>query len=240
MWFGSVEMLRIEDRYYCRTKHPYKSGYRNTMHTIKDRGFYVDIFMNYDADWYDMLESMGKPNVFHYACILVNDDTDWYIVYTRHDDGSIIIMDCNKNYYYVEQGKKKRYIGNEQNDDEIRNLKYAIKQLGEKARRKTEHTQAEKQRKRLMQLQNAEPFQMNNKWGLRLDGRVIVPPIYRSIKEPVGNYCAVEQSPQRWGVILLDGKVIVDTCYYEVDIKKNGTANLTVFPGKTIKVKLGK
>ena len=187
-----------------------------------------------------MLEGMGKPSILHTACILANDDTNWYIVSSTLEDGCIIILDREKNYYHVEDGREKRYIGNEQNDGEMIKLISAIRQLREKASRKVERIQAEKQKERLAQLQNAEPFRANNKWGLRLDGRVIVPPIYRSIKEPVGDYCAVELGPQRWGVIQLDGKLIVDTCYHDVDIGKNGTARITVFPGKTRKVKLGK
>ncbi len=238
--FGSVEMLKVGDKYYDRTKHPYKAGFSGKKYCIKDRGFYVDIFMNNDAEWRRMLESMGKPNILHTACVLANDDTSWYIVSSTLEDGSIIILDCEKNYYHVEDGREKRYIGNEQNDGEVKKLISAIRQLREKVSRKVERIQAEKQKERLAQLQNAEPFRSNNKWGLRLDGRVIVPPIYRSIKEPVGDYCAVELSPQRWGVIQLDGKLIVDTCYHDVDIGKNGTARITVFPGKTRKVKLGK
>ena len=240
VWFGSVEMLKVGDKYYDRTKHPYKAGFSGKKYCIKDGGFYVDIFMNNDAEWRRMLESMGKPNILHTACILANDDTSWYIVSSTLEDGSIIILDCEKNYYHVENGREKRYIGNEQNDGEMLKLISAIRQLRDRAAKKVERILVEKQKERLAQLQNAEPFRSNNKWGLRLDGRVIVPPIYRSIKEPVGDYCAVELSPQRWGVIQLDGKLIVDTCYHDVDIGKNGTARITVFPGKTRKVKLGK
>ncbi|MBO5155667.1 MAG: DEAD/DEAH box helicase [Prevotella sp.] len=240
VWFGNVEMLRVEDRYYSRIKHPYKYGYRNKMNTIKDRGFYVSIFMNYDAGWYDMLNNMGKLSIFHHACILANDDTDWYIIYTWLGDGSIIVFDHNNNYYHVENGKKKRYIGSEKDNEEILKLKSEIKRLDEKAKKKEEREQTEKQRKQLMKLRDVEPFCSNNKWGLKLDGRVIVPPIYRNIKNPVGDYCAVELYPQHWGVIQLDGKVIVDTCYHDVNIKKNGTANLTVFPGKIMKLRLNK
>ena len=240
VWFGRVEMLKVGDKYYDRTKHPYKAGFSGKKYCIKDRGFYVDIFMNNDAEWRHMLEGMGKPSILHTACILANDDTDWYIVSSTLEDGSIIILDCEKNYYHAENGREKRYIGNELNDSEVQKLISAIRQLREKASRKVERIQTEKQRKQLTQLRDVEPFCSNNKWGLRLDGRVIVPPIYRSIKEPVGNYCAVELSPQRWGVIQLDGKLIVDTCYHDVDIGKNGMARITVFPGKTRKVKLGK
>ena len=240
VWFGDVEMLKVGDKYYDRTKHPYRAGFSGKKYCIKDRGFYVDIFMNNDADWCRMLRGIGKPNILHTACILTNDDADWYIVNSTLEDGSIIILDRKKNYYHVEDGRKKRYIGNEQNDGEMQKLISVIRQLRDRAAKKVERIQAEKQKERLAQLQNAKPFRANNKWGLRLDGRVIVPPIYRSIKEPVGDYCAVELSPQRWGVIQLDGKLIVDTCYHDVDIGKNGMARITVFPGKTRKVKLGK
>jgi len=239
VWFGNVEMLKVGDKCYSRIKHPYRAGFSNKKYCIKDNGFYVNIFMNNDADWCCILESMGKPNILHTACILANDDTDWYIVNLKLKDGSIIILDRQKNYYHVENGKEKRYIGNEQNDEEVLKLISVIRQLREKASKKVEHIQAGKQKERLMQLKNAEPFCSNNKWGLRLDGRVIVPPIYRNIKEPVGYYCAVELNPQQWGVIQLDGKIIVNTCYHDIDIGKNGTARLTVFPGKTIKIKLG-
>lgn len=235
---GGVELLKIGDKCYSRIKHPYKLGYNNNRHQVRDKGFYVNFFMSDDAHWYDMLESIGKLRIIHSACILANDDTDWYFMSSRLNDGSIIIFDLKKNYYHVEDGKEKRYIGNEGNEEETQKLISVIKRLRNKVQKKVECMEAEKQKRRLMQLQNVEPFVLNNKWGLRLDGRVIVPPIYRNIKRPVGNYCAVEMNPQRWGIILLDGRVIVDTCYHDVDIMKNGTANLTVFPGKIKKVKL--
>lgn len=64
--------------------------------------------MNNDRAWYNMLESMGMPNILHTACILANDDTDWYIVSSELEDGSIIILDQEKNYYHVEDGKEKQ------------------------------------------------------------------------------------------------------------------------------------
>ena len=60
---------------------------------------------------------------------------------------------------------------------------------------------------RLAKIQDAVPFQSGLKWGLRAGSRVIVPPIYRSIQNPVGNYCVVETNPRQWGIIRLDGKV---------------------------------
>lgn len=238
VWFGKVEMLRIGDRYYGRIKHPYEAGFINKKYYIRDNGFYVDIFMNYDVAWFRLLESIGVPNVLHSACILANDDTDWYIVNSKLEDGSIVILDRNKNYYHVEVGKEKRYIGNGQNDGEIQNLISTIKRLAEKARGKVEHIQAEKQKNRLMLLKDAKPFSSNNKWGLMLDERVIVPPIYRTVRYPVGKYCAIEKNYRQWGVVALDGTMMVEPKYADIEISAQGIVTGTKVTGNKERIKL--
>lgn len=55
---------------------------------------------------------------------------------------------------------------------------------------------------------------------------------------PVGYYCAYEENACQWGVMALDGKVIVEARYQEVAIERNGTVHLTVFPGKVKTIKL--
>ena len=62
--------------------------------------------------------------------------------------------------------------------------------------------------------------------------------VYRSIRMPVGDYCAVEAGPRQWGVIMLDGRVVVETRYSDVEISGNGKVRLTVFPGMTKTVDL--
>lgn len=106
--------------------------------------------------------------------------------------------------------------------------------MREDSRRENE----QKQQERLATIQNALPFQSGLKWGLKSGARVIVPPVYRSIQKPVGNYCAVEANPRQWGVIMLDGKVVVEARYTHVEINENGTARLTTIPGKVKTVKL--
>ena len=65
-----------------------------------------------------------------------------------------------------------------------------------------------------------------------------MPPVYRNILAPIGNYCAVECNPCQWD-IMLDGKVVVEANYSKVEIRDDGTARLTVFPGKEKVVELG-
>lgn len=236
---GSMDDMNGKAKRVTKLERAYELGFNDEVCSFEDKGFYLDIFVKDDAFWFDLLEFMGKENILHSACILANDDKDWYFISSKLDDGSIIILNQDKKYFYVEDGKKKRYIGCEQNEDETQRLLSAVKTLRDKARRKVERLEAEKLKRRLVLLQNVVPFESNGKWGLRLDEKTIVPPIYNNIKEPVDNYCAVETSTGQWGVIRIDGKVVVDTCYQNIDIRKNGTACLTIFSGKKMKVKLG-
>ena len=74
--------------------------------------------------------------------------------------------------------------------------------------------------------------------GARYEGRIVVPPVYRSVKNPVGRYCAMESYPGIWGVIAVDGKIEVEPRYEDVVIHTDGTVDLTVRPGKVITKKL--
>ena len=79
---------------------------------------------------------------------------------------------------------------------------------------------------------------MGMKWGLKLGDRIVVPPRYRKIRPPVGYYCAYEENACQWGVMALDGKVMVEARYQEVNIECNGTVHLTIIPGKVKTIKL--
>ena len=76
------------------------------------------------------------------------------------------------------------------------------------------------------------------KWGLKFGERIIVPPVYRNIQAPVGCFCAFEACPCRWGVITLDGRVVIEARYSKVEIGRNGTARLTLVQGDVKTVKL--
>ena len=236
--FGNIEMLRVNGIHYCRTKIPHEDGFIKTRCHFKNGGFYLAISPRLDSEWGRVMAKLSKLYGFSTVCILANDDSDWYNMDSELDDGSIIITDKERGYYHVEDGKEKRYIGNRHSKDEERELYKIVERLERHAKTKGIRRQEEKKAERMMRLQNIEPFSLNNKWGLRLDGRVIVPPIYRSIKEPVGNYCAVEISPRQWGVILLNGQVVIEPKYEAVEINVNGSAELTIFKGKTKKVRL--
>ena len=116
--------------------------------------------------------------------------------------------------------------------------------MQEISRKEQERQEADRQRKeeerreRLEKMKNAEPFKAGLKWGLKSGDTVVVPPLYRNIRHPVGNYCAFENHPHQWGIMALDGQIVVAPKYMDVEIGQDGMAYLTLIPGKIKTVKL--
>ena len=239
--YGAVQLLKEDGVYYSRTRELYKCW-----KYIQSYGNYVRIIDYYSPPRCRQIDEYDAKWGYDCVCLLAGDHDTWYHYCGMLPGGDIVIEDHAGRYYLVENGgKEKRYIASEHPktaeedfDMVIPHLKAeAMRRLAE--RKKEERQKDERKRKaRLDGLKAAVPFQSGLKWGLQLDGRVIVPPIYRNIKSPVGNYCAVEACPHQWGVIMLDGKVVIEARYSHVEINENGTARLTVIPGKVKTVKL--
>ena len=118
-------------------------------------------------------------------------------------------------------------------------LKAEAEARAAKMREDSRREKEQKRMERLAGLQNVVPFRSGLKWGLEAGGRIIVPPVYRNIQAPIGNYCAVEVNPKQWGIIMLDGKVVVEAKYSKVEIGRDGTARLTIISGMVKTVTLG-
>ncbi|MBW0031858.1 DEAD/DEAH box helicase [Segatella copri] len=178
------------------------------------------------------------------VCFLRGDHTHVYWLCADLYDSGIVVMDSHEDYYFVDSSLKKTYIGCNQPKTESENLMVAMPRLGkqvydmEMQRRKKQ----EEQELLLMQEKSeagyVELYQAGKKWGVKVDGKVIVPPLYHSIAQPVGAYCAFEQIPRHWGVMTVKGKVIVDAKYEKVEIRDGGTAVVTDITGKTLTIHL--
>lgn len=244
--YGRIEMLRVGMLYYSRTKHVYKSPLGINSFDLVPRGFYLRIYTGL-ADNCKFRHIDSEDAFLHQdcVCILADDEEEYYGFCGELADGSIVITDGKGNYYHAMDGKEKQYIACEHPKTQDEDFDVAVSRLkaeaeARAAKMKADH-QREKEKKqqmRLAKIQDAVPFQSGLKWGLRAGSRVIVPPIYRSIQNPVGNYCVVETNPRQWGIIRLDGKVVVEARYTNVEISNGGTARLTVFPGITKTVNL--
>ena len=178
------------------------------------------------------------------VCFLRSDHTHVYWLCADLYDSGIVVMDSHEDYYFVDSSLKKTYIGCNQSKTESENLMVAMPRLGKvvyeremKRRKKQEEQELELMHEK-SEAGHVELYQAGKKWGVKVDGRVIVPPLYHSIAQPVGAYCAFEQIPQHWGIMTLKGKVIVDAKYEKVEIRDNGIAVVTGITGKTQTINL--
>ena len=178
------------------------------------------------------------------VCFLRGDHTHVYWLCADLYDSGIVVMDSHEDYYFVDSSLKKTYIGCNQPKTESESLMVAIPRLGkqvydmEMLRRKKQEEQELLLMQEKSEAGHVELYQAGKKWGVKVDGKVIVPPLYHSIAQPVGAYCAFEQIPQHWGVMTLKGKVIVDAKYEKVEIRDNGIAVVTGITGKTQTINL--
>ena len=178
------------------------------------------------------------------ACFLRGDHTHVYWLCADLYESGIVVMDSHEDYYFVDSNLKKTYIGCNHPKTESENLMVAMPRLGkqvydmEMKRRKKQEEQELLLLHEKSEAGNVELYQAGKKWGVKVDGKVIVPPLYHSIAQPVGAYCAFEEIPRHWGVMTLKGKVIVDAKYEKVEIRDNGIAVVTGITGKTQTIKL--
>lgn len=245
--FGKIEMLKAGMLYYSRTKHVYKSPLGMNSFDLVPRGFYLRIYNGLTNDC--KFRSIDSEDAFFYrdrVCILADDEDEYYGFCGELADGSIVVADEKGNYYHVTDNGVKEYVACEHPktqeevfDTSVSRLKTEAEAIAEKMRADFRQEKERKRMERLAELQDAVPFRSGLKWGLESRGRIIVPPVYRNVQTPIGNYCAVEVNPRQWGIIMLDGKVVIEAKYSKVEIGRDGTARLTIIPGMVKTVTLG-
>ena len=76
------------------------------------------------------------------------------------------------------------------------------------------------------------------KWGLKVGERITIPPIYRNVRPPIGRYCAVEKNYSQWGVIAIDGTMMIEPQYSDIEISMKGDVTGTKVSGNKVLVKL--
>ena len=211
--YGNFELLKVRHLCYSRTKEVYVSGVDFVNLLIADKGFYLSIF-----------EFAGK-----YFCLLPGDEEQFYSLHRVLADGSIIVKDKAGLLYHVEAGKGKVSIG--PND--------SVECLADRVCKRLE-AEDENKRKRIWdENQKVVPQRIGMKWGLKVGNRLTVPPVYRMIKNPVGKYCVVEKNYGQWGLIAIDGTVLIEPKYPEITVEENGTVVLTTVTGKKETLKIG-
>ena len=247
------EFIEYNGLFRSRTYEYFALPFRPSQYDLWNYGYYLIYnFQRSTAsgcqEWIYKEEDGGSMRMYkensEKVCFLRGDHTHVYWLCADLYDSGIVVMDSHEDYYFVDSSLKKTYIGCNQPKTESENLMVAMPRLGKvvyeremKRRKKQEEQELELMHEK-SEAGHVELYQAGKKWGVKVDGKVIVPPLYHSIAQPVGAYCAFEQIPRHWGVMTLKGKVIVDAKYEKVEIRDNGIAVVTGITGKTQSINL--
>ena len=246
------EFIEYNDIFMSRTQEEFSLPYRPSQYDFQNYGYYMIFRSRLSATgcqvWYYYEGSEGKMRMGNEesrnVCFLRNDYEHVYWLCAILYGERIVVMDSNQDYYLVDSNLKKTYIGCNQPKNENEDLNFVMPRIGKKYYQEAMLQKKEMEASELLLLHekseagHVELYQAGKKWGLKVDGKVIVPPLYHHIALPVGAYCAFEQIPRHWGVMTLKGKVIVDAKYEKVEIRDNGIAVVTGITGKTQTIKL--
>ena len=241
------EFIEYNDIFMSRTQEGFSLPYRPSQYDFLNYGYYMIYRSRLSATgcqvWYYYEGSEGKMRMGHEesrnVCFLRNDYEHVYWLCAILYGERIVVMDSKENYYLVDSNLKKTYIGCNNPKNENEDLNFVMPRLGKKYYQEAMLQKKEMEASELLLLHekseagHVELYQAGKKWGLKVDGKVIVPPLYHHIALPVGAYCAFEQIPRHWGVMTLKGKVIVDAKYEKVEIRDGGIAVVTDITGKT-------
>ena len=247
------EFVEYNGLFRSRTYEHFALPFRPSQYDLWNYGYYMIYnFQRSTAsgcqEWIYKEEDGGSMRMYkensEKVCFLRGDHTHVYWLCADLYDSGIVVMDSHEDYYFVDSSLKKTYIGCNQPKTESENLTFAMPRLGKLVYEREMKRRKKQEEKELLLLHekseagNVELYQAGKKWGVKVDGKVIVPPLYHSIAQPVGAYCAFEEIPRHWGVMTLKGKVIVDAKYEKVEIRDNGIAVVTGITGKTQTIKL--
>ena len=246
------EFIEYNDIFMSRTQEEFSLPYRPSQYDFQNYGYYMIFRFRPSAPgcqvWYYREGDEGKMRMSNgesrNVCFLRNDYEHVYWLCAVLYGDCIVVMDSKQDYYLVDSNLKKTYIGCNNPKNEKEDLNVVMPRLGKKYYKEAMLQKKEMEASEMLLLHekseagHVELYQAGKKWGVKVDGKVIVPPLYHCIAQPVGAYCAFEEIPRHWGVMTLKGKVIVDAKYEKVEIRDNGIAVVTGITGKTQTINL--
>ncbi|RHK47475.1 ATP-dependent helicase [Segatella copri] len=246
------EFIEYNDIFMSRTQEDFSLPYHPSQYDFLNYGYYMVFRFRPSAPgcqvWYYCEGDEGKMRMSNEesrnVCFLRNDYEHVYWLCAVLYGERIVVMDSKEDYYLVDSNLKKTYIGCNHPKNEKEDLNVVMPRLGKKYYHEVMLQKKEMEANEMLLLHekseagHVELYQAGKKWGVKVDGKVIVPPLYCSIAQPVGAYCAFEEIPRHWGIMTLKGKVIVDAKYEKVEIRDNGIAVVTGITGKTQTINL--
>ena len=247
---GKFELAHIGGMMYTRTRKVYELP-EIPVEVLQGGTHSLYLTLPYDGEPEEEVRNrMIAAKKPYMVCLLNGDDSGVYWLIDTFADGTPLVMDDEGDYFHADVDSNTRMaekvlLGKVDNEAAKAMMAYKAREIGaermERMKEEEAACQARADRERedkMKEITAAEPFRIGGKWGLRQDGRILVPPIYRSLKSPVGHYSVVEAYPGLWGVIALDGKVEVEPRYGKVVLYKDGTAEMTSTGGRVVTKKL--
>ena len=246
------EFIEYNDIFMSRTQEDFSLPYHPSQYDFLNYGYYMIFRFRPSVPgcqvWYYCEGDEGKMRMSNEesrnVCFLRNDYEHVYWLCAVLYGERIVVMDSKEDYYLVDSNLKKTYIGCNHPKNEKEDLNFVMPRLGKKYYHEAMLQKKEMEANEMLLLHekseagHVELYQAGKKWGVKVDGKVIVPPLYCSIAQPVGAYCAFEEIPRHWGIMTLKGKVILDAKYEKVEIRDNGIAVVTGITGKTQTINL--
>ena len=246
------EFIEYNDIFMSRTQEDFSLPYHPSQYDFLNYGYYMIFRFRPSAPgcqvWYYCEGDEGKMRMSNEesrnVCFLRNDYEHVYWLCAVLYGERIVVMDSKEDYYLVDSNLKKTYIGCNHPKNENEDLNFVMPRLGKKYYHEAMLEKKEMEANEMLLLHekseagHVELYQAGKKWGVKVDGKVVVPPLYCSIAQPVGAYCAFEEIPRHWGIMTLKGKVIVDAKYEKVEIRDNGIAVVTGITGKSQTINL--
>ena len=246
------EFIEYNDIFMSRTQEDFSLPYHPSQYDFLNYGYYMIFRFRPSVPgcqvWNYCEGDEGKMRMSNEesrnVCFLRNDYEHVYWLCAVLYGERIVVMDSKEDYYLVDSNLKKTYIGCNHPKNENEDLNFVMPRLGKKYYHEEMLQKKEMEENEMLLLHekseagHVELYQAGKKWGVKVDGKVVVPPLYCSIAQPVGAYCAFEEIPRHWGVMTLKGKVIVDAKYEKVEIRDNGIAVVTGITGKTQTINL--
>ena len=243
--YGDFEELFIREHMFTRTKPCYRTDTHPSFVRSSRNGLYLE-FVADEGTEKDVFQKLLYKQPLYNKCLIKGDEERTYWLEVVMDDESVVVMDDEGMHHYVRLDKKTdkvvwRELGRTGNSAEksvvnmaVNDIKVEVRNRMLREKEDERKAAARNRQKRLDDMTDVVPFKIGNKWGLKHKGRIVVPSIYRSIDAPVGKYCAVEAYPGIWGVIAVDGKVEIEPRYEKVEIRPDGTVELTGVNGKKV------
>ena len=246
------EFIEYNDIFMSRTQEDFSLPYHPSQYDFLNYGYYMIFRFRPSVPgcqvWNYCEGNEGKMRMSNEesrnVCFLRNDYEHVYWLCAVLYGERIVVMDSKEDYYLVDSNLKKTYIGCNHPKNENEDLNFVMPRLGKKYYHEAMLQKKEMEANEMLLLHekseagHVELYQAGKKWGVKVDGKVIVPPLYCSIAQPVGAYCAFEEIPRHWGIMTLKGKVIVDAKYEKVEIRDNGIAVVTGITGKSQTINL--